>query len=363
MPTPTLGVMALYLQKQKLEELDFFSKLTAAGASRGIDVFVFTPEDLNEAKKQIRAWVFDRKLRRWQRQWRPLPDLVYDRCRFQRTYRFQLLRKFRTDYPGLTYLNRPLVHKWGIHQTLQKNRSIRPFLPETVMYQEPADLTKFLKKHPLVYMKPVDGTGGRGILRIEDTGKGTYLIQGRDRSRKIIPPQVVRADQLGIRLGNYHLKGQYLLQQGIPLKLGDGRVHDFRLLIQKTGSGSWSVTGCAGRIGPKRSITSNLHGGGMAIAADKLLRHRFGSEAKLADIRRTMDQLAYDVVEHVESSFGSLCEMALDLAVGPGGRVYLLEINPKPSREVFRRIGELETYRTAIRRPVEYALYLYRSKK
>lgn len=362
MPTPRLGVMALYLKKQTLEELSYFSKLTIVGAKRGVEVFVFTPEDVNEEKKQLKAWVFDKNLRKWTRQWKPLPDLVYDRCRFQRNYRFQLLRKFRSDYPELTYLNRPLAHKWGIHQTLQKSRKIRPYLPATNMYSEPSDLIKFLKSHPLVYMKPVDGTGGRGILRIEDTGKGSYLIQGRDRNRRIISPQVVRADQLAVRIGNFQLKN-YLIQQGIQLKLSDGRVHDFRLLIQKNGRGEWVVTGCAGRIGPKRSITSNLHGGGKAIAADKLLQHRFNSDSKVAEIRRSMDQLAHDVVNHVESSFGSLCEMALDIAVDPSGRVYLIEINPKPAREVFYRIGELNTYRTAITRPIEYALYLYRNKK
>lgn len=363
MSTPTLGVMALYLKNRTIEELAFFRKLTTAGAKRGIDVFVFTPEDVDEDKKQLRAWVYDANRRNWTRQWRPFPDLVYDRCRFQRNYRFQLLRKFRADYPQLTYLNRPLAHKWGVYQALYKNRRIRPFLPATIVYKEPSDLAKFLKIYPLVYMKPEDGTGGRGILRIEDTGKGTYLIQGRDRSRNIITPQVVRADQLGIRLGNFHLAGRYLIQQGIELKLKDGRVHDFRLLIQKNGKGEWAVTGCAGRIGPKRSITSNLHGGGKAVTAVKLLQHRFNSASKAAEILRTMNQLAREVADYVEDSFGSLCEMGLDLAVDPAGRVYLLEINPKPAREVFFRIGELDTYRAAITRPLEYALYLYRNKK
>lgn len=353
--------MTFYLRGNVIEELAFFRKLTAAGKRLGLSVFVFTPEDVDDSSRQIRAWVYDEAEGRWLRKRASFPDIVYDRCRYQRTYRFQLLRKFRTRYPNLLYMSRPLVHKWGMHQLLHKNKKIRPYLPETVSYRSSSDLTAFLSRHGVVYLKPIDGTGGRGILRIENLGDGQCLIQGRNRDRKIIAPQKIRIDQISARLSSWNLKKRYLIQQGIHLKLKDGRVHDYRLLIQKNGSGAWEVTGCAGRIGAKRSITSNLHGGGLAVTFEKLLRHRFGSESKIAEIRQTMDELAHQVVRHVERQFGSMCEMALDIAVDGSGHVWLLEINPKPAREVFHRIGEQETYRKAVVRPAEYALYLYRN--
>lgn len=363
MPTPTLGIMTLYLGKRTIEDLHYFQKLSTYGKKLGLSVFVFTPEDIDSEKKQIRALVYHEPTGKWVRKVTSFPDLIYDRCRYQRTYRFQLLRKFRSDYPNLLYMSRPLVHKWSMHQILSKNGKIRPYLPETVPYHTIQDLKQFLKSHRLVYLKPIDGTGGRGILRIERTEAGSLLIQGRDRSRKIIAPQMVKPEQLSARLVNWDLKNRYLIQQGISLKLKDGRVHDYRLLIQKSGDGSWGVTGCAGRIGPPRSITSNLHGGGMAVPAAKLLRLRFSSPVKIAEISKDMGRLAHLVVHHVEKQFGSLCELALDIAVDPSGNIWLLEINPKPAREVFRRIGESDTYKKAVTRPLEYALYLYHKNK
>ncbi|MNU00093.1 Endospore coat-associated protein YheD [compost metagenome] len=71
-----------------------------------------------------------------------------------------------------------------------------------------------------------------------------------------------------------------------------------------------------------------------------------------------MERLARYTVSFLERQFGSLCELALDIAIDESGRVWLLEINPKPAREVFSRTGEMGIYQRAISRPLEYALYL-----
>lgn len=360
MPNPTLGVMALYLTGSKLEEPAFYRKLSQAGTRLGLDVIVFTPEDVNEDSRTVRAFVWNPSAAKWDRKNVPFPDIIYDRCRFQRTYRFQLLRRFRSQYPDLRYMSRPLVHKWTMHQILSKNRSIRPYLPETEPFLTVKALQRMVERFGLVYVKPIDGTGGRGILRIEKIDSGLYRVQGRNRDRSIIRPFTVSPSRLAARLNGWKPGRSFLLQQGIRITLEDGRVHDYRLLIQKNGSGEWEVTGCAGRIGAARSITSNLHGGGTAATADSLLSRRFGKADRIRSIRDDMDRLAHLVARHVENQFGSMCELALDLAVDEKGRVWLLEINPKPSREVFNRIGEKDTYRKAVIRPLEYAQYMLR---
>jgi hypothetical protein len=360
LPQPTLGIMALYLNGKKLEEVDYFRKLTIQGKKLKINVIVFTPEDLHPSKKAVAALQYDPVKDKWSRSWKAIPDLIYDRCRFQKSYRFPLLRKFRAKFPQLTYLNRPIAHKWNLHQSLYKDLSIRAYLPETIQYHNPADLYPFLKKYSLVFLKPSDGTGGRGVLCIRRLGNKLYLIQGRDLNRRIITPRKMRAEQIAASFDSWNFKDHYLIQQGISLALPDGRVHDYRLLIQKNGNGEWEVTGCAGRIGPLLSVTSNLHGGGKSMSMLQLLQSRFTSPEKITEITKSMEQLSHLVAVHLENHYGRLCELALDIAVSPSGQVWLLEVNPKPAREVF--IKELDTYETAIRRPLEYALWLNQRK-
>jgi glutathione synthase/RimK-type ligase-like ATP-grasp enzyme len=311
----------------------------------------------------IRALAFDAASRKWVRKWTTVPELIYDRCRYQGPVKYHEVTAFRNRFPKLIYLGRPLANKWVIYQSMAENERIRPHLPETVKYSGAADAVKFIKKHKLVYMKPRNGTGGRGILRVELTQPGHYLLQGRNANRAILTPQRIPEAKLASRLETLGLAEQHLVQQGINLVLPNGRVHDFRLLIQKNGRGAWEVTGCAGRVGAPRSITSNLHGGGSAISAPKLLARRFSSRQQIDAIVRSMHRLAYVAAEHLEKQYGSLCELGMDLAVDPRGQVWLLEVNPKPSREVFRKIGEHAVYERALTRPLEYALWLLRQRK
>ncbi|WP_239615156.1 YheC/YheD family endospore coat-associated protein [Cohnella mopanensis] len=365
MAQPILGILTLYLNESKvLEERPVYEKMIAAGKRIGISVFVFTPQDVEDSSGKIHAMVFNGTTKKWGRSWVRFPNVIYDRCRIQRSYRFQQLLAFRKRYSHLLFLNRPLRNKWTVYRTLSKVASFRAHLPVTRLYQSTEDVVAVLKKFPTVYLKPINGTGGRGILRIDRGKDGTLLLQGRNHARSIVRPRRISRSGLSAALGSWDMHGdRYIVQQGLNIKLPNGRIHDYRMLVQKNGSGAWEVTGCAGRVGPVRSITSNLHGGGEAASMNSLLRQWIGSEATITEIRKTAEAFGINVARHLETSYGALCELALDLAIDRNGKIWLLEVNPKPSREVFKQAGEHEVYRKAIVRPIEYALWTYRQKK
>ncbi|GGF85807.1 endospore coat-associated protein YheC [Paenibacillus albidus] len=365
MPEPVLGILALYLNEAKqLEEKSVYQKMIVEGSRIGLDVFVFTPADVNPGKELIHALVYDPKSGKWSRKWRKFPNMIYDRCRIQRSERFQQLLRFRSRYHHLTFLNRPLRNKWTIHQTFSQKSRFRQHLPETMLYQSTADLQKLLKHSSVIYVKPINGTGGRGILRIErlQSAKRRFDIQGRRQDRRIIAPRKVTLPRLESIVRQWCLGGQYLVQQGIPLRLSSGRFHDYRMLVQKNGQGIWELTGMAGRVGAANSVTSNLHGGGRAVRAEKLLKEWLGSEDKAEKAMKTAEKLGLEAAVFLEDSFGALCELALDLAIDREGRIYVLEVNPKPAREVFARSGDMATYRKSLLRPLEYALWMYKNK-
>jgi glutathione synthase/RimK-type ligase-like ATP-grasp enzyme len=364
MGQPVLGIMTLYLNDHGLlEEKPIYQKMTVAGKRLGLDVFVFTPHDVNYRLNRIHALIYDTKTKSWVRKWRSFPHMIFDRCRIQNSHRFEQLKQFRKQYGHLNYLNRMLRNKWTVYKTMRKDARFKAHLPLTRLYEKPEDLTEMVRKYPLIYLKPVNGTGGRGILRIEKQRDGQYLIQGRDQSRRIITPQRVMLSGIHSRLAGWNLKSsRYLIQQGIQLKLPSGRVHDYRMLVQKNGEGEWTVTGCAGRIGASGSITSNLHGGGQAAAMEQLLQKWITGEETAESVKHKAEALGLQIADFLERTYGRLCELALDLAIDRKGRIWLLEVNPKPAREVFVQAGDKETYRQAIIKPLEYALWLYEQK-
>jgi hypothetical protein len=351
----------MYLSGKRLEELSFFRKLSVYGPKLGLDVLVFTPDDV--AGNKVKALYYHVPTGKWRRTLTEIPELIYDRCRYHGVDNYHKISKFRSQYGKLQYLSRRLANKWSMHQTLSANPELAEHLPATVRYSGNKELIRFLKQHKRIYLKPHSGTGGRGIVRLQSVSDSVYMLQGRDEQRRIIPAQKVGEEQIRARLSRWKLEGRYIVQQGIPLTLKDGRVHDYRMLVQKDGKGQWRVTGCAGRIGPKLSVTSNLHGGGMAVPMETLLKQRFGDKEKVNAVKEDAYNLGMQIAQFLEEKFGSLCELGIDLAIDPEGKVWLLEVNPKPSREVFHRIGERETYRKAITRPLEYALWLYEKKQ
>jgi hypothetical protein len=357
-----LGVLAVYMGKAQLEELHFYRKLSKEGRKLGLEIEVFTPEDVGE-RDTLRILKYDVAAGKWVHKSTTFPPLIYDRCRYHGAATYRILNTFRNKYANLHYLSKPLANKWKMHQVLCQDETIMRHIPATFCYSTPQALIRFLKKHKLIYIKPKNGTGGRGILRVEQVGINRYLIQGRDQKRAILSPQRASENQLAAKLHNMKLSADYIIQQGIALTMRDGRVHDYRLLIQKNGGGKWEVTGCAGRIGPYRSITSNLHGGGSAVAMEKLLSSRFASRQRIDQIKQDIYSFAYKLAPFLETKFGQLCELGVDIAVDPAGGIWLLEVNPKPSREVFRRIGEKQTYKKAVTRPLEYAIWLMKEQK
>lgn len=365
MSQPTLGILTLYLNERKhLEERLIYQRMITAGKKIGLDVYVFTPQDVDDQHRRIHAMCYHPETRRWTRKWTRFPNMIFDRCRLQNSHRFTQLRRFRSKYNHLLFLNRPLRNKWTIHQVLSTVPSVKGHLPTTRLYQSMQDLQSMLRSHTLIYLKPINGTGGRGIMRIERSSlsPNTVFVQGRDHQRRIIRPQKLTISQLARKLAAWRARDRYLVQQGIALKLPNGRVHDYRMLVQKNGEGKWEVTGCAGRVGANKSITSNLHGGGEAVRMDELLRRWIGDEHRIAEVKDDAERISLEIAQFLEEKYGALCELALDLAIDRKGHVWLLEVNPKPAREVFHRIGDRDTYRNAIARPMEYASWLYRQK-
>lgn len=366
MSQPVLGILTLYLNNQKkLEEPQVYERMIEEGRKLGLDVFVFTPADVNSSRGLINALHFNPDTGRWSRSWRHFPYMIYDRCRIQKSQRFDQLIRFRSRYRHLLFLNRPLRNKWTVHQTLFRVKRFRPHLPDTLLVNHIGDVNKMMNKHQAVYLKPINGTGGRGILQISKStnSPGFYEVRGRNTNRKIITPKRISSAMLGPFLSNWDIKGRYLVQEGIPLELPNGRVHDYRMLVQKNGFGEWELTGCVGRIGAPHSVTSNLHGGGRAAGMNELLEEWIPDSQSRDQIIDNAGKLGVDIASFLEDQYGALCELALDLAIDKSGRVLLLEVNPKPAREVFSQIGDKEAYRTSLTRPLEYALWVFNRKQ
>ncbi|MCG7316743.1 MULTISPECIES: YheC/YheD family endospore coat-associated protein [Brevibacillus] len=357
-----IGILT-YRNGKRFGEPLFFRHLLAEGEKLGATVFLFSPKDVFESKRQIRGFVPGPD-KSWKSKMFDWPDIVIDRYRYYPKPQHQAYLAFRKR-PLFTYANSRFSSKWNVHQVLNQQSSMQPWLPETFAYDKDV-LSNMLQKYPLIYVKPAQGTAGRSILRIKQTSSG-YDLLGRELHLNKVSHKINTRTELH-RYVKEWVKTQrmgeeiFLVQQGLQLDLISGRTVDTRILIQKTEWGEWDVTGLGMRIGGVKSSTSNLHGGGLAKDAQKLLVERFG-EPKATKILHNCYALAHQTAEAVESNYGRMIELGLDVGIDVSGRPYLIEINPKPGRDIFRKLKRKKVYQKAVIRPIQYALYLLKEQQ
>ncbi|MCF6094615.1 YheC/YheD family protein [Microaerobacter geothermalis] len=352
-----IGVLIYRYTNRSFEEKPFLADLTKAGMELGVEVFIFSPQDVSEKRGWIKGDTFNTKQNRWETGHFPLPDIIYDRLRYHATPAFQEYIRFR-KYSSLPFMNNRLASKWKIHQLLYQDPSIKIYLPETVFYQNPNQIFKLSEKYSSLFLKPINGTGGRHILKIKKEKDHHFSVLGRNVKRHIIVKTHLSPSEL-VYFVNHWIQREktYILQQGLNIQLENNRVSDVRVLIQKTNGEHWGITGMGVRTGQKNSVTSNLHGGGSAEKITPFLQRNFDT-GKAMSIIGEIEQMSKKISKNLESHFGRLVELGLDIGVDKEGKPWLIEINPKPARKIFLYLKDKETYILSLKRPLLYGLYL-----
>ncbi|MDG0872721.1 YheC/YheD family protein [Paenibacillus thiaminolyticus] len=357
---PVIGIFT-YRKGTRFTESFVFRQWVEIGRKLGANVYVFNESDIRLRHRQIRGFKFTRS--GWTAAIEPWPDIVIDRRRSNWNAAFRIMRN-RSLFP---YANDKFVLKSKALEMFSADERTARWLPTTMLYSE-RNLRSMLANYPLIYAKPSNGTGGMGVVRIQ-AKQGRYEVWGRKRSFGLRNVRLRHQGEVVRWLAHWTRSqrirnGSFVLQQGIDTELLPERTADARVLHQKNGEGEWVTTGMAIRVGTPRSPNSNLAGqrGSAALPFLPFMEKHFGLEQAKA-IEEECRCVAQRLTEVIEDKIGSLFELGIDLAVDKAGKIWLLEVNPKPSRDLFRKIGDKEAYRNALTYPIAYAMYLARQRK
>ncbi|PYI53509.1 YheC/YheD family protein [Paenibacillus flagellatus] len=243
-------------------------------------------------------------------------------------------------------------NKWTIQRRLLASPLLRPHLLPTKPMESAADALAFAREHGAIMIKPINGKGGQGIMRLSCGDAGCTLQ--RNGRKDVSGTQTAIEAVLRRAVG----RNRYLIQRWIDIRNDEGRVFDIRALVQKNGDGRWETTGVAVREGPANSITSNMKSGGSALAAEPYLRRLFERE-RSDDMMRSIGELSEHLPVHLEKAYGKrLAELGLDFAVDRSGRLWLLEANVKPGKSVIRHVYGDDAARRCFLLPFHYARLL-----
>ncbi|MFD2370003.1 YheC/YheD family protein [Brevibacillus sp. GCM10020057] len=351
---PLIGILTVGEGAAFLGNRDNFKDIALSGKKWGALVFVFTPQGINWEKKKVRGYLYNERQNIWQEMILPFPHVVYNRIPTRKAEQRPEVRKTLSrisDLPNVTLFNRCFFDKQELFQILDNYPSVQPFLPATKKLDTLARFQSFCSEHRFVYLKPVRGKAGEGIMRIEYKNNAWRLERLKEQ-RAIVRRFATLEDVWHHVMGHIGQK-KYIMQQGIKRARYRGKPFDVRVLVQKNGKGEWSVTGVGIRRSGSQSITTHVPRGGSIISLSTVLHHLFGADPEMmeANIHHAALTLARALNEEIEG----LAEMSMDLGLTEDGKLWFFEANAKPEK-----FDEPSIRRLSLANLIHYAQYVSR---
>lgn len=332
-----------------------FIDIIRMGRKIGVTVFIVTPRGIHPHASSVRGYLLDDHGEniRWIPATMPMPNIVYNRIPnriSEQQHEEQDAIQFFLETPGIQLFNPGFFDKWTLFEYLIKSDETKPYLPETVQWNNGTKCHQLFQRHPILFLKPVDGKAGLDMIRIiRNSYRYEVIHQSKNGKRRYYATHFKALWRL-LEALTYQRK--YILQQGIPLATYRNRPFDLRLLVQKGGTGCWQVTGLGIRVAGRDAISTHVPMGGSIAPASEVLQEVF--RERQAEIREAIEQTALKIARHIEAEKRcNLGEMSMDLGIEHNGRLWFFEANAKPMK-----FDEPDIRRLSLARLIHYCLYL-----
>ncbi|MWC26974.1 YheC/YheD family endospore coat-associated protein [Paenibacillus sp. MMS18-CY102] len=334
----------------------FCKELVDGCAAQGAHVYFFTPNGIQESTDSVEGWVYQSG---WKRMPLPIADIVNNRLTSRKLENKPNVQSFMKEVKrkhNTQVFNEKFLDKHEVFDALRGASSLAKYLPESHLLRNFTMLKAMCSKYYTVFLKPVRGSLGKGIIKISRLETGGYqaMFTTTAGTRKQHYTSLLK---LFSAISGKMKTVRYQIQQGLTLIDIAKRPVDFRALVQKNASGVWTVTSIVARTAGGAHFVSNLARGGTlstvreAIGKSNLAAGRQEAAAKL---QKAALEIAEGIDTHIPAHFG---ELGIDLAVDTSGRVWLLEVNSKPSKNDNTPLTD-QKIRPSVLRMIQYSRYL-----
>lgn len=163
--------------------------------------------------------------------------------------------------------------------------------------------------------------------------------------------EILRLEELFSWIKKLQQHRAFIIQEGLTLITDEKRMLDFRVLCHKNVQGNWRATSTVARASNQNEFVSNLARGGEIIKTLTPLLGHFDKKTALS-ILAFMKELSVEAANVLcQAATGFIGELGVDIGVDTNGRVYIIEINSKPSKNAEEQKAKI--------RPSAKAIYEY----
>lgn len=324
-------------------------------------IFGFARKDVNWGNETV-IGAFPQMSGGWLRRKVPLPDVVYNRYLNRRAERSLPMTIFKGRLVGkqIPVFNWSFFDKGDVYRRLESDQAHK-YVPESIVSPSTKQIKELMEKHPFIYLKPSNGSAGRGIYRLAYVPKSGYFAMYRSGGKNV-QTRYSRFGTLMHMLAKRNHMHRYIAQQGVRLIEIGGCPIDFRFHMTKNGDNEWVISGIGAKKAGKGSVTTHVRTGGQLLEPKRALNKVFGSRAGkvLNKARKTAIELA-EAVERIYPE--TLGELGLDIGIDRKGNVWLFEANAKPGRTIFKHPSLKTTGRKSLAHLFEHCLYLSKFRR
>lgn len=215
---------------------------------------------------------------------------------------------------------RQIANKWSKFAVLLRHADVAKHIPSMRRFNS-SNLQEMLQQYGFVVAKPIVGTGGHRVVKIEKLHDGyQYHYYGSKKKVQSLEALVSGIDR--IRQGR-----KFMLQQGIRLATIHGRPLDYRVKLIKRGE-TWRIAAVVGRLARPGLFVTNLCRGGSLLKGTDALRRTFPAEIKAK--KNTMCGVARTCTSLLEAQYPGVGALGFDFGIDKNGRVWIFEVNTRP---------------------------------
>lgn len=351
---PVVGIMAETYQQEGKPfggQSYFFKQMITNARKLGQICYGFSAHAVQGGKSVV-GYTYGS--RGWIRGTFPLPDVMYPREKGYSSYNRRI--RHQLENMGVKMINPSLIGKWQTHTILSQHPELSNHVPDTRLVTGFHQVDTMLRKYRGVYIKPITGSMGRNIIKVvRQNNQYVYQYRFDDQVHRGTAGSLKTLyERLRRVMGNR----RYIIQNQINLIRSGGNILDVRVLVQKDHTGEWGITGMACRVGRTGAITSNICSGGCGRKVDRTLRSHFHDEDQVQTMISAIRHIAVESACALEKAIGGSGEMGIDIGVDRDARIWFIEANLRPGRQVFTLIGERRTRMQTVVKPLLYSRYL-----
>lgn len=335
----TIGLLHIRRDPNLVSRAYLYSALAHAEGHR---LFYFTSRDVDFEKRTINARFYNSGS--WVERETPFPDVVMNVTGPVTARQREIYERLEQIVP---FTSHHLGNKTVVYRKLIAGKAFLPYVIPYRLVRDVDEVLDYINRHERIVLKPNGDSHGNRVYYVEKMQDG-YRIIIRDRVHNI------SVHEVKAKLVNM-LSGQHLVaQKYINSRRKSGAAYDFRLHVQKNGSGTWQVTAVLPRIASDERIITNLSQGSYLCLFERFLESEFPEQHR--EMKLQIQAFALLLARHLDEIYDcDFDELGIDVGVDEAGKIWIYEINWRPGH-VFIEVK-------AARAAIQYATYLARKKK